>query len=318
VSKGRNIGLHAGLAESRRKSAFLLAGFFCLVLLVVGAFSQVVGGGLVGFVIALVVTAAMSFFAWHNSDRVALSMSHAVVADEKQYARFHNLVEGLCVAGGIPKPRLYVVQDNSPNAFATGRDPQHAAIAVTTGLLEKMNRLELEGVLAHELAHIKNNDILVATVAVTLVGALALLSDWGLRFLWWGGPRHRNDQNSNDNNALAPVMMILGFALLIVTPLIGRLMQMAVSRQRETLADVTAVSLTRYPPGLISALTKLRDDTTIVHSASKATAHLWIESPLTDEPGQVVNPKEERTAKFNRMFMTHPPIDERIAALREL
>ncbi len=311
-------GLQAGLAESRRKSALLLGAFFVVVLLVAAAFSQVVGGGVVGFVIALTIAAGSSFFAWHNSDRIALSMSHAVPADEKQYARFHNLVEGLCVAAGIPKPRLFVVEDAAPNAFATGRDQQHAAIAVTTGLLEKMNRLELEGVLAHELAHIKNNDILVATVAVTLVGALALLSDWGLRFLWWGGPRHRNDQNSDDNSVLGPIMMVLGFVLLIATPLIGRLMQLAVSRRRETLADVTAVSLTRYPPGLISALTKLRDDTTIVHSASKATAHLWIESPLTDDPRKVVNPKEERTSRYNRLFMTHPPMDERIAALQEL
>jgi heat shock protein HtpX len=311
-------GLHAGLADARRKSALLLAGFFLFLFVVLWTFSQLVGGGLIGFVIALIIAAVSAYFAWHNSDKIALSMSHAVPADDKQYARFHNLVEGLCLSAGIPKPRLYVVQDNAPNAFATGRDPQHAAIAVTTGLLEKMNRLELEGVLAHELAHIKNNDILVATVAVTLVGALALLSDWGLRYMWWGGPRHRNDQDANDNNSLAPVMMVIGLVLLVVTPLVGRLMQMAVSRRRETLADVTAVSLTRYPPGLISALGKLRDDTTIVHSASKATAHLWIESPLTDDPGKVVNPREERSAKYNRWFMTHPPIDERIAALMEL
>jgi heat shock protein HtpX len=306
------------LESSRRKSFLLLGCFFAVVFLVALAFAQVVGGGVVGLVAALVFAGGSSVVAWRTSDKVALAMSHAQPANEKQYARFHNVIEGLCVGFSLPKPRLYIVEDPAPNAFATGRNPETAAIAVTTGLLEKMNRLELEGVLAHELAHIKNNDILVATVAVTLVGVIALLSDWGLRFLWWGGPRHRNDRDANDNNPMAPVLMLLGFVFLLLTPLVGRLMQLAVSRGRESLADVTAVSVTRYPPGLISALKKLRDDTTIVHSASKATSHLWIESPLTDDPGRVVNPKEERTSRFNRMFMTHPPIDERIAALQEL
>jgi heat shock protein HtpX len=310
--------VHDQLAEARRKSFLLLGCFFGVVFLVAWGFAQVVGGGLFGLLGALLFAGVSAVIAWRTSDKVALAMSHAQPADEKQYARFHNIVDGLCVGFALPKPRLYVVEDPAPNAFATGRNPETAAIAVTTGLLEKMNRLELEGVLAHELAHIKNNDILVATVAVTLVGVVALLSDWGLRFLWWGGPRHRNDRDASDNHSLAPLLMIVGFVFLILTPLVGRLMQLAVSRGRESLADVTAVSVTRYPPGLISALKKLRDDTTIVHSASKATSHLWIESPLTDDPGRVVNPKEERTSRFNRMFMTHPPIDERIAALQEL
>jgi heat shock protein HtpX len=310
--------VHDQLAEARRKSLLLVACFFLVVFLVAWAFAQVVGGGVIGLLAAIVIAGVSSFVAWRSSDKVALSMSHAQPADEKQYARFHNVIEGLCVGFGIPKPRLYIVEDAAPNAFATGRNTETAAIAVTTGLLEKMNRLELEGVLAHELSHIKNNDILVATLAVTLVGVVALISDWGLRFLWWGGPHHRNDRNANDNNPMAPVLMIIGFAFLILTPLVARLMQLAVSRGRESLADVTAVSVTRYPPGLISALTKLRDDTTVVHSASKATAHLWIESPLSDDPGKVVNPKEERTARYNRLFLTHPPIDDRIAALKEL
>jgi heat shock protein HtpX len=310
--------VHDALTASRRRSGVLVLVFFLLIFVIAWAFSQVVGGGLAGLVVALAIAVGSSVIAWHSSDKVALKMSHARPADPETYARFHNLIDGLCLGAGLPKPRLYVIEDPAPNAFATGRDPEHAAIAVTTGLLEKMNRMELEGVLAHELAHIKNHDILVATVAVTLVGVLALLADWGLRFLWWGGPSHRHDRDSEDNNPLAPVLMLLGFALLIVTPLVGRLMQLAVSRQRETLADVTAVSITRYPPGLISALSKLRDDNTVVHSASKATAHLWIESPLSDNPGEVVNPKEGRTARFNRMFMTHPPIEERIAALQEL
>jgi heat shock protein HtpX len=244
-------------------------------------------------------------------------MSHAKPADETEYARLHNLVEGLCIAGGLPKPRLYVVDDDAPNAFATGRDPKHAAIAVTTGLLAKMNRVELEGVLAHELSHIKNYDILVSTLAVTLVGVVTLLADFSLRFMWWGGPRHRNDRSSNDNGGVGIIIAIAGLALLVVAPLIGRVMQAAVSRRREALADVSGVTLTRYPPGLISALEKLRDDKTVVHSASRATAHLWIESPIPTSEAQPSRGRGD-SSWLNKLFDTHPPLEERIAALREL
>jgi heat shock protein HtpX len=226
------------------------------------------------------------------------------------HARLHNLVEGLCIAGGLPKPRVYVIEDPAPNAFATGRDPRHAAVAVTTGLLARLDRVELEGVLAHELSHIKNHDILVSTLAVTLVGVVALLADVSLRYLWWGGPRHRDDRSEGGGGPKV-VLAALGFVLLLVAPLVARVMQAAVSRQREALADVAGVALTRYPPGLISALEKLRDDTTVVHSGSRATAHLWIESPI-DRSG------EGRHAWLNRRFDTHPPLDERIEALREL
>ena len=252
----------------------------------------------------------MSAVSYWKSDTVALRMSRARPADPVEYARLHNIIEGLCIAAGLPKPRVYIVDDVAPNAFATGRDPKHAAIAVTTGLLDKMNRIELEGVLAHELSHIKNYDILVSTLAVTLVGVIALLSDWGLRFLWWGGPRHRDDRN--EGAGPLAFLAVLGFVLLLLTPVVARLMQFAVSRRRESLADVTGVSLTRYPPGLISALEKLRDDSTVVHSASRATAHLWIEAPTA----QVAS--EGRLAWLNRLFNTHPPLEERIEALREL
>jgi heat shock protein HtpX len=238
-------------------------------------------------------------------------MSRARPADPVQYARLHNLVEGLCIAAGLPKPRVYVIDDPAPNAFATGRDPRHAAIAVTTGLLEKMNRVELEGVLAHELSHVKNYDILVSTLAVTMVGVIVLLSDWTLRFLWWGGGRRRGNRD-NGGGGPAAALALVGFVLLLLSPLIAQLMQFAVSRRREALADVSGVSLTRYPPGLISALEKLREDTTVVHSSSRATAHLWIESPLARDPS------EGRLSRLNRLFDTHPPLDERIAALKEL
>ncbi|HEX7168252.1 MAG TPA: M48 family metallopeptidase [Acidimicrobiales bacterium] len=289
----------------------LVGAFVLLVVAVAWAFDLLIGYGPVGLVFALVFALAGAAGAWWKSDAIALAMSHARPADPAEHARLHNLVEGLCIAAGLPKPRLYVVEDDAPNAFATGRDPKHAAIAVTTGLLAKLNRVELEGVLAHELSHVKNYDILVSTLAVTLVGIVALLSDFALRFLWWGGPRHRNDRSSSSAGPAAALAAV-GFVLLAVTPVAARLMQFAVSRRRESLADVTGVALTRYPPGLISALEKLRDDSTVVHSASRATAHLWLEAPTAQQPS------EGRLAWLNRLFNTHPPLDERIEALREL
>ncbi|HET7651460.1 MAG TPA: M48 family metallopeptidase [Acidimicrobiales bacterium] len=299
------------VASNKRRSALLIAAFVGLVVLAALAFNALIGYGVGGVIVALVVAAAIAFASYWKSDAVALAMSHARPADETDYARLHNVVEGLCIAAGLPKPRVYVIDDDAPNAFATGRDPKHAAVAVTTGLLEKMNRIELEAVLAHELSHVKNYDILVSTIAVTLVGVIALLSDWALRFLWWGGPRHRDDRTGGSAGPQA-IVAILGFVLLLVTPLIAKLMQLAVSRRRESLADFSGVSMTRYPPGLISALEKLRDDRTVVHSASKATAHLWIEQPTAQTP------EEGRHSRWNRLFDTHPPLEERIAALREL
>ena len=289
----------------------LVAGFVVLVVVVGWAVNLLLGYGVAGVLVALVVAGVGSAIAYWKSDAVALAMSHARPADPTQYARLHNLVEGLCIAAGLPKPRVYVIDDIAPNAFATGRNPRHAAVAVTTGLLEKMNRVELEGVLAHELSHVKNYDILVSTLAVTLVGVVALLADFSLRFLWWGGPRARDRQRDGGSGPQA-VLAILGFVLLILAPLIGRVMQAAVSRRRESLADVSGVALTRYPPGLISALEKLKEDTTVVHSSSRATAHLWVESPLARTP------EEGRLSRLNRLFDTHPPLEERIQALKEL
>lgn len=269
------------------------------------------GFGVAGVLVALVIAGVGAGLSYWKSDSVALAMSHARPADPATYARLHNLVEGLCIAAGLPKPRVYVIEDEAPNAFATGRNPRHAAIAVTTGLLDKMNRVELEGVLAHELSHIKNYDILVSTLAVTLVGVVALLADFSLRFMWWGGPRARDRQRDGGAGPQA-VLAIVGLVLLILAPLIARVMQAAVSRRRESLADVSGVALTRYPPGLISALEKLKADTTVVHSSSRATAHLWVESPLARTP------EEGRLSRLNRLFDTHPPLEERIQALKEL
>jgi heat shock protein HtpX len=297
------------ISANKRKTVLLIFLFVLLLSAVGLAVDFFLQGGWVGFAIVAVIVTVSSFVSYFNSDKVALRMAHAVPADPVQYARYHNLVEGLCIASGLPKPRLYIVDDSAPNAFSTGRNPKHAAVAVTTGLLEKMNRVELEGVLAHELSHIRNYDVLVMTLAVTMVGIIALISDYFLRIMFWTGGRGGRDRESN--NPLGIVFAILGFVLLIFAPIIAALMQMAVSRKREYLADASGVLLTRYPPGLISALEKLKDDHTSTHFASKATAHLWIEEPLDKATNK-------RETKWNHLFDTHPPIDDRIHALEEM
>jgi len=297
------------IRTNRRKSIALVAGFVAFLALVGAAIGVLIGYGLVGTLVAVLISGGIAFASYWKADAIALSVSRAHPADPQQYQRLHNLVEGLCIASGLPKPRVYVVDDPAPNAFATGRNPRHAAIAVTTGLLEKMNRVELEGVLAHELSHIRNYDILVSTLAVTLVGSIAILTDVAIRLMWWNGGRmSRPGDHDNGNNPLA----FVGFFLLIFAPIIARAMQATISRQRETLADVSACQMTRYPPGLISALEKLRNDTTVVHSASTATAHMWIEQPMSGVGD------EGKLGRVHRLFDTHPPLEERIALLREL
>lgn len=297
------------IRANRRRSVALVGGFVVFLVVVGAAVGFLTGFGWMGTVVALVISAAIAFTSYWKADAIALRVSRAEPADPVQYQRLHNLVEGLCIASGLPKPGVYIVNDPAPNAFATGRDPRHAAIAVTTGLLEKMNRVELEGVLAHELSHIRNYDILVSTLAVTLVGGIAILTDTAIRLMWWNGGRvARDGDRDNGNNPLA----YIGFALLIFAPILAKAMQATISRQRETLADVSACQMTRYPPGLISALEKLRDDSTVTHSASTATAHMWIEQPMAGvgDGG--------RLGRTHRMFDTHPPLEERIALLREL
>jgi heat shock protein HtpX len=273
------------------------------------AFGLVFGNGIAATIVALVVGAIVAFMSYWKADKIALAVSRARPADPQEYARLHNIVEGLCIAGGLPKPGVYVIDDPAPNAFATGRDPKHAAIAVTTGLLEKMNRVELEGVVAHELSHIRIYDILSSTLAVTMVGAAALLADMGVRMMWWNGGRVAR---SGDRDSRGNPLALIGFALLILAPIVAKAMQAAISRNRETLADVSACQLTRYPPGLISALEKLQADTTVTHAASTATAHLWIEQPMSGVGDN------GRLGGLHRMFDTHPPLEERIALLREL
>lgn len=301
--------MHDLISSNKRRSVFLLLGFVVLTVAAGAAAGQVSGNPVFGTAIALIISAVMAFTSYWKSDSIALRVSRAKPADEQVYKRLHNLVEGLCIAGGLPKPRVYVIDDPAPNAFATGRNPKHAAIAVTSGLLEKLDRVELEGVLAHELSHIKNYDILVSTLAVTLVGTVAILTDLAIRMMWWNGGRVSRSGDRNDRgNPLA----IIGFVLLLVSPIIARAMQAAVSRRRETLADVSAVRMTRYPPGLISALEKLQADNTETHSASMATAHMWIEQPLSGVKDA------GRLGMWHKLFNTHPPLSERIALLREM
>jgi heat shock protein HtpX len=297
------------IRSNKRRSALLIASFIVILVLVGALVGWLIGNGPVFTIVALVISGAIAFASYWKADKIALAVSRAKPAPPDQYARLHNLVEGLCIAGGLPKPAVYIIDDPAPNAFATGRNPQHAAIAVTTGLLEMMNRVELEGVVAHELSHIRNYDILVSTLAVTLVGAVALMTDLAIRTMWWNGGRvSRSGDQNNGGNPLA----IVGFALLILAPIAAKAMQATISRRRETLADVSACQLTRYPPGLISALEKLKEDTTVTHAASTATAHLWIEQPMSGVGD------EGKLAGIHRLFDTHPPLDERIALLREL
>lgn len=297
------------IASNKRRTVFLIFSFVLILVAVGSAAGLVLGNPVFGTVIALIISSVMSVTSYWKSDVIALAVSRAKPADEIEYKRLHNLVEGLCIAGGLPKPRIYVIDDPAPNAFATGRNPKNAAVAVTSGLLEKLDRVELEGVLAHELSHIRNYDILVSTLAVTLVGTIALLTDIAIRMMWWNGGRvSRGNDHRNSSNPLA----FVGFALLIIAPVIARIMQASISRRRETLADVSACQLTRYPPGLISALEKLQADSTVTHSASMATAHMWIEQPLSG-----VN-DAGRLAGFHKLFNTHPPLSERIALLREM
>ncbi|MCB0997214.1 MAG: M48 family metalloprotease [Acidimicrobiales bacterium] len=295
-------------AKNRRTTWLLLGATFLLLTVVsVTVAYTTVGGGPVS-VLAVVVSMFLTWMAYRNSDGVALRATGARPADEKEYAQLHNVVEEVAIAAGIPKPRVYVVVDPAPNAFATGKDPEHAAVAATTGLLEKMNRDELQGVMAHEIAHVRNYDIRLMTVAVATAGAIAIISDLFWRMLFLGGSRSRRG-NRNDG---AGAIMLVGFVVVVVlAPIAAALLRSALSRKREGLADATAVEFTRHPEGLRRALEKLDADVTVVRRTSHATSHLWIESPDDHEKGH-------KGRKFNDMFNTHPPLRERIDLLRAM
>lgn len=247
---------------------------------------------------AVLFSIATNVFAYWNSDKVVIAMSGAKPATEAEYPDLNNIVENLAITAGLPKPRVYVIQDPAPNAFATGRNKEHAAVAVTTGLLGMMNRAELEGVLAHELSHIGNRDMLVSTVAVVLVGFVTLVSDFFLRSALLGGGD--NDRNKN------PILMIVAVAFIVLSPIVATLIQLAISRKREFLADASGALLTRYPEGLASALQKIGSYSQPMRRANNATAHLYISNPF--------GPKAAMSG-LTRLFMTHPPIEARVKAL---
>lgn len=301
--------MHLELIRANKwRSLALLAGLGIMILAVVAAADLYLGGGPVWLMVGLGLALASTWFSYYHSDRLALAASRARPADPSTHRQLHNVVEALALGAGLPKPDVYVVDDPAPNAFATGRNPDHAAVAVTSGLLGKMSRQELEAVLAHELSHIRNYDILVSTIAVTAVGSVVLLTDLVMRMMWWGGGRRRG-RNGGGN----PLALIVALVVLVLAPIAAQLMRFAVGRRRESLADASAVEITRNPAPLISALEKLNEDSTVVKSSTKATEHLWIEQPL-DRTGEV----QGRQSWFNRLFNTHPPLEERIAALQRL
>ncbi len=248
-------------------------------------------------VIAVIFSSLMSFISYWHSDKIVLAMSRAHLIKKRDNPELYRIVENLCITAGLPLPKIYIINEMAPNAFATGRNPENAVVAVTKGLLAKLDRSELEGVIAHELSHIGNRDILLQTVVVILVGLVALLSDWFLRWSFFGG-------RDNDNKGqLGAIMAIAGIILAILSPLIAVLIQLAISRKREFLADASGALLTRYPEGLARALEKISQDPTKLKVANKATAHMYITNPF-------------RGKKASKMFMTHPSVEQRTKALR--
>jgi len=297
------------IAQNKRRTWLLIIGAFVLLGAIGWVFGYLYLSGPAGLVIALIVALVMSIGSYRYGDRVVLASARAREVSAQDQPRLHNIVEGLSIAAGIPKPRVYVVPEQAPNAFATGRDPEHSSVAVTRGLLETMNRVELEGVIGHELSHVVDRDILVGTVVATLAGAVILLSEFFTRAWWWGGLRGRRD--SEGGGVVGIALFVIGILLLILAPLFAQIIRFSVSRQREYLADAQGAMLTRYPPGLISALKKIRDASGIpMRSANNATAHLWLNQPSRME-GQ-------RMGTLEKLFSTHPPIEDRIKRLEEM
>ena len=297
--------MYEQIASNKRKSFFLILFFLCLIFLLAWIFGELTNWGPYGLIIAALIAIAMTFGGYYSSDKIVLAISRAKPVEKKDYPYLYNVVEGLAIAAGLPKPRCYIIDDTAPNAFASGRNPKNSVIVVTKGLLEKLNRVELEGVIAHEMSHIKNYDILVQTLAVVMVGVIALLSDWILRSFFWGGGRRKRSGKGGGN--AAAIIIVVGLVLAVLSPLIAQFIRFAVSRKREFLADANGAFLTRYPPGLASALKKLAADKEPLEAANKATAHLYIVNPLKDIKGNV-----------NKLFSTHPPIEERVAALKKM
>ena len=296
--------IYEQIAANKRNSILLCALFVVFVAFLGWIFGQVSSMGNGGIALAVVIALFWTFGSYYWSDRIVLAMSGARPLRKEEFPHLFHSVEGLSIAAGLPVPRVYVIEDSAPNAFATGRDPGHAVICVTTGLLHKLDRLELEGVVAHELSHIGNYDILLGSLVVVMVGIVTLLSDWIMRSYFWGGRRRRDDERGGQG---AVILLGAGMLLALVAPLIAQLVRLAISRRREFLADASGALITRYPKGLADALRKLDADTDPLEAANKATAHMYIVNPLKGQGGMV-----------NRLFSTHPPIGERIRALERM
>ena len=288
------------VAESNVRKTFIFMSFFFLMIIFLGWFLSYYFGTTIILWIAIIYSVLMSFFSYWYSDKIVLRVTKAKPVIRESNPELYRIVENLCITAGLPMPRIYILDEEQPNAFATGRDPQHAAVVFTKGLLEKLDKVEIEGVASHELSHIKNRDILLGSVVVVLAGVIALISDWVLRVLFWGG-RSREEKGSG-----GVLLFLLMLIALILAPLAATLIRLAVSRKREFLADASGVLLTRYPEGLANALRKIAADNTPMRVASNSTAHLFISSPFKGKTS---------THWFARLFMTHPPVEERIKAL---
>jgi heat shock protein HtpX len=297
------------MASNRRKSIALCVFFIFLIFTLAFVFEEVQPGfRAVILPLAIILATGGPLVSYYNSDKIILRMSKARPANQEENLFLQNTVEGLAIAAGIPPPKLYIIEDTAPNAFATGRNPQHGIIVVTTGLMQKLNRRELEGVIAHEMSHIKNYDILLNSLAVILVGIVALLGDWMLRSLRYGRYRGNRSERAGGRGGQAQILILVAAIILaIAAPIAAQLLRLAVSRRRELLADANGAFLTRYPEGLMSALKKLDEDTEPLEVANKSTAHLYIFNPLREHGGFL-----------NSLFSTHPPLEERIAALQRM
>jgi len=283
--------------KNTRLTWIYITGFLIFVIGVGYVFAQAMNNSVI-LVVAVIFSTLMSFASYWWSDKIVLAMSGAKEVTHENAKEIYHIVENLCITAGLPVPKIYVINDPSPNAFATGRDPEHAVIAVTTGLAEKLEKKELEGVIAHELSHIGNRDILLSTIIVVLVGFVALMADWFRRWAWFGG-----GDGDRDRGQLGLILFIAGIILSILAPLAAMLVQLAISRKREFLADADGALLTRYPEGLAGALEKISADPTPMRHANRATAHLFIANPFKGK-------------KISKFFMTHPPVEERIKNLR--
>lgn len=283
-----------------------MAIFIAFIGLAAYIFGEASGYGSSFVIIALIFSGMTSISSYYWSDKLVLLMSGAKEVFEKDNKQLFHTVENLCIGTGLPMPKIYLIDDSAPNAFATGRDPQHAVVCVTLGLLEKLDKLELEGVIAHELSHVKNYDTRLMGIVAVLVGTVAFLADWFMRSLWWGNRGGREDR---ENGGIGGIMVIVGVILAILSPLIATLIQLAISRRREFLADADGALLTRYPQGLAMALEKISKDREVLEAATNATAHLYIVNPFKGK---------DFSAWFSSFFDTHPPLEERIKILRAM